>query len=425
MGLQGIQYHLIEPAPAALSTASPRTSRPVEAQREPRLRRDKPRYPAIADRSGGEFQVYFGDIHAHSVHSDGTGDADEFYLRAMAGFQDDLASLTDHDYLDGIELSASTFKWMGNLAARFNLPGRFVTFTGYEWTAPAVAVHAGEGQRVGEGHKHILFPGDDGPLFSYGDPRSDSGAKLMERLKDFRCIAIPHHIAWSNCHWDYHDPEIQRLVEICSAHGRYEHLGNRPIGYRMDQVYPNNFIQDVLNTGIRLGFTGGTDNHGLLWHGTYPAKLYGDSIEPGSKVSWRCNTLRTGLTAILAPELTREALYEALYQRRCYATSGEKIFLDFRVNGMLMGSDFTSALRPVLSVHVIGTSALRVVEIIRDGQVMSSCQWGGSETVREVSFNLIDASSSPNCQDYYYLRVLQEGGDMAWSSPIWVRYQPE
>ena len=42
---------------------------------------------------------------------------------------------------------------------------------------------------------------------------------------------------------------------------------------------------------------------------------------------------------------------------------------------------------------------------------------------REVSFAYRDVGAQPG-DSYYYLRVQQEDGQMAWVTPIWMSYQP-
>ena len=95
-----------------------------------------------------------------------------------------------------------------------------------------------------------------------------------------------------------------------------------------------------------------------------------------------------GLAAVTAPELTREAIFDGLYERRSYATTGARILLDFRVNDAPMGAE-TSAesqepvaisagasdgtvgrIRPTsrlprLSVSVHGTDIIESVEVLR------------------------------------------------------------
>ena len=44
--------------------------------------------------------------------------------------------------------------------------------------------------------------------------------------------------------------------------------------------------------------------------------------------------LGSGRAVVLAEALTREAVFDALHARRCYATTGAPIVLDFTVNGL-------------------------------------------------------------------------------------------
>ena len=41
---------------------------------------------------------------------------------------------------------------------------------------------------------------------------------------------------------------------------------------------------------------------------------------------------------------------------------------------------------------------------------------------REFSFEYVDNQAAAG-ESYYYIRVIQSDGELAWSSPIWVRYE--
>lgn len=419
MGLGGAQIQQIEtePSPTVPLTCIPREPLPVQSKEGIHWER-----PNLTTDSGEVLQMYFGDLHGHAVYSDGVGDVDEYYHRYRDAYGYDFACLTEHDYLDGIELSRSELNMVWNHADRMTVPGEFVAFCGYEWTAPAIAEHSKPGQSVGEGHKHIIYPGNRGPLISYGESSANSGAKLLARFKGVEALIIPHHTSWSGIDWDAHDEELVRLVEVCSTHGRFEYPGNLPIGYRRDHVHLNKFVLDALNRGYKLGFVGGSDSHGLLWHGTEMAER--DShVVAGTRVGWKEDAYRTGMTVILAPELTRDSLYEALYNRCCYATSGVPIVVDFRINQALMGSEITTNGAPKIEVRIRGTAPIRSVELVRSGYVHAGLQSLSGDGVTEVSFSLKDEIIIPGESHYYYLRISQVDGNMAWSSPIWLHYK--
>ena len=95
-------------------------------------------------------------------------------------------------------------------------------------------------------------------------------------------------------------------------------------------------VQDALALGHRLGFVGGTDNH-------YAQP--GSTRCPKGGVDFR-DRVTGGLTAVFAPALTSEAILAALRARRCYATTGARMILDFRVEGRPMGEELETACGP-------------------------------------------------------------------------------
>ena len=415
MGLNGAQLQKLELVDSATEPPLLNIHEAIPAN-PPQIKHPR---PSLETSEGEVLNYYFGDLHCHSVYGDATSDVDEVYHRYRDAYGYDFATLTEHDYLDGIMLSQSELNMIWNTSRRLSEDSKFIAMYAYEWTSPAIAEHVTEGATVGEGHRHVIYPDDTGELVNYGDPTANTGAKLLSRLKGRRALVIPHHTSWSGTDWDAHDPELQRVVEICSTHGRFEYSGNLPIGYRRDHIHPHKFVLDALDRGYRLGFVGGSDSHGLRWHATEPEGR--DSFVPaGTRVGWKEDSFRTGMTVVLAPELTREALFEGIYNRHCYATTGEFIVLDFRVNGQLMGSELEVNETPHISLSVKGSSALHSVEVIRSGHVFSRVHLGADENVSSIQFELDDNIIIPNESHYYYLRVLQADGNMAWSSPIWV-----
>jgi hypothetical protein len=188
-------------------------------------------------------------------------------------------------------------------------------------------------------------------------------------------------------------------------------------------------VQAALAMGHRLGFVGGTDSHyGLANQGSY-------HVNDGN-----------GLACVMATELTRDAIWRALHDRRCYATTGDRILLDFRLrlgehgaegqavgqlDGHPMGSDIPVDLASVgprvLTMRVAGTHQVETVEILRNNEVVFSVRpdaedWDG-EWADETP--LASVALDPTVPDdhrfvFYYLRVCQRNRQLAWSSPIWL-----
>lgn len=88
-----------------------------------------------------------------------------------------------------------------------------------------------------------------------------------------------------------------------------------------------------------------------------------------------------------------------------------------------MGSDLTAFQQPVVALRVMGSASLHKVEVIRDGEIILAL---GKDTTfgRGVNRTFTD-SEVQSGQHFYYLRVIQENGEMAWSSPIWVNLNRE
>ena len=77
-----------------------------------------------------------------------------------------------------------------------------------------------------------------------------------------------------------------------------------------------------------------------------------------------------GLAAVWSPKLSRDSIFDAIRQRRCYGTTGARIVLQFRLNGKPMGSDVQlehGRAKRLLSLKARGADAISRVEIIRDG----------------------------------------------------------
>ena len=184
-------------------------------------------------------------------------------------------------------------------------------------------------------------------------------------------------------------------------------------------------VQTALNRGFRLGMIGGSDVHAARtlrrnW-------LRSRYMHPG------------GFMGVWAPELSREAVWNALWNRRCYATTGRRIILDFSVNRQPMGAevvlndeaaDFSSRR---INALVIGAEELSRVTLVRNGEDLfteenpkdNEFEWEDTDSLAAVALKSSwkHIGRHPEYSRpfvYYYLRVLQKDGEMAWSSPIWL-----
>jgi len=388
---------------ASAATVAPKLVPWAATQAIPPLRNVDPHYefPVVkinssnqeSEGDSGAWNLYFGDLHGHSWMSDGMGDPDESFRRARDIFHDDFHALTDHDNFVGQKYLHAEYEEQKTLVDHFHEPGRFVPFFAQEWTTPRA------GLLHGYGHKNLYSITPDHPLFDHKAEATQDTPELFAILAKHGMIAIPHHVGWTGTDWENHDPIIQPLAEICSVHGAFEYMGNTPIPHRGGR--PGHFIRDALDRGLRFGLVGGSDQHGLTWqHG----------------VCWKRNAYRAGLTGILAKELTREALFDAMRSRRTFASTGVKLRPHITVAGLHMGQEGDVSEPPKIAVDVLALSEIKWITVVRNGE--DRFRYGGEGT--RSRFSLTDDTLPDGRTSYYYLRVELEDGNMAWTSPIWV-----
>ena len=98
----------------------------------------------------------------------------------------------------------------------------------------------------------------------------------------------------------------------------------------------------------------------------------------------------------------------------------DNIVLDFRIatpeGTYLMGDAFESKSLPRLFVRVLGTGRIARVQVIKNGKYIHKSE----PNTKDLSVEFMDGEAQPG-MNYYYIRVEQADGQLAWSSPIWIR----
>jgi hypothetical protein len=339
----------------------------------------------------GAAPILWGDVHGHSNLSDGSGTPDEYlsYARDVAAL--DVIALTDHDHWGMVRLDADPEMWdsIRDSTERFHEPGRFVTLLGYEWTN---WIH---------GHRHVLYFGSEGKVYSALSPEYERPDQLWAALRGQPALTFAHHSAGGPIatNWDFApDPELEPVTEVVSVHGASE-ASDAPI--RIYSAVRGNFVRDALDRGYRLGFIGSGDSHD--GHPGLPQIASGAS---------------GGLAAILTDDLTREGVRAALRERRCYATNGPRIVLRASIDGRRMG-ETVRASEPgqdaQLILRVVATAPLAAIEVVRSGEIAARLDGGGAlELLTTLELEPLVAG------EYLYVRAVQEDEGAAWSSPFFV-----
>ena len=342
------------------------------------------------------YQLYWGDLHRHTeISADGGFDGTlwDMYRYALDATELDFIASTDHFYGgEGARGSPEdrSYDWWRTqkLADAFHVTGRLAPLFGYERSI-----------RWPYGHRNIISPHRGTTSVrrtlsrereSEEFPREPDELRLWDELRGSDSISIPHTVAaGGGTDFSFNDPAMEPLLEIYQGcRLSYEARGAPRVNSA--ERFEDGYARSALAKGYKIGFIASSDHRST--HISY--------------------------AAVYADEPTREGIFRALRQRHAYAAT-DNIVLDVRVADGIMGDAVEVESVPQVRVAVRGTAPIHNVQIIKDNSYVYSVSPGE----RETSFTFRDADASPG-ESYYYVRVQQEDGQMAWASPIWVEYRP-
>lgn len=339
---------------------------------------------AAAPQTASGWNLYFGQLHAHTNLSDGTGSVEEAFTHAadVAGL--DFFAVTDHSDsfdnaaqgtidTDGAAVSA---EWAaGKAAAAAVTDETFVGIFGYEMTWQ-------ETKRLG----HITTFNTPG----WQTRDQDGYLSRPTALENYyeTLTAIPGSVSQFNHPgtfygdfegFGHYDPEYDAMVTLLEVSGE-------------DGVTDCTYYDLALSQGWHVAPTNSQNNHNGSW---------GDAND--------------GRTVVLAKNLTEAELYNAMKNCRVYATEDRDLEIDYTLNGAVMGSVIpkTDTALICVSLNDPTDAAIGTVEVMTENGKTLASQW-----VATASDTL--ELSVPSGHRYYYLRVTQPDGDAAVTAPVWM-----
>ena len=263
-------------------------------------------------------RIYYTDLHVHSEDTIGTNSTtyNLTYGRDVTGL--DVLAFAHNDF------NITTEKWKKTveLIREINKDGSFVAYPGTEWCGSSCAggdhnvvfLHDGEPEfpflKTGEHVRSVEWNEDMG-----AKNQVEPGAWPLEELwaayaKDPEGHLLIPHVGGRRCILDWHYPKLERLIEIGSSWGHFGWL-----------------YQESIERGYKLGASMAGDEHrGRCGGGVPGTAVFGT---------------KGGISGVIAPELTRKAVAQALRARHTFASTGERTFGITRCNGHIMGDELT------------------------------------------------------------------------------------
>ena len=290
------------------------------------------------------YKLYWGDMHGQTDITIGTGSLDEYYSFAKGPGALDFTGWQGNDF----EIDHKRWDMVRQKTEEYNQEHEFLVYLGYEWS----------GNYPGGGDHNVWFLHDEDHFYPSSHWTRDADFaegdrwdrypvnKMLDEYRGRDDVMIVPHIGGRPGNLDYCDTDMIHNIEIHSHHGTFEW-----------------FAKDAMKRKLKVGFVASGDDHTCRPGLSYPLQNTGQEANAFDT--------KSGLVAVYARELTREAVWEALNARRCYAVTFNRMILDVRINDAVMGEEVITAGLPELKVTAIGQTPIDHVEIYRDDELVN------------------------------------------------------
>lgn len=341
-------------------------------------------------RENEKYNIYFGQLHAHTSYSDGAGTCEEAFQYASKVDNLDFLAVTDHsnsfDNADQANINDGSMstEWVeGHELANKYTTDDFVGIFGYEMT-----------WSNGLGHMNTF--NTDGfqsrtqsAYATYSTALQNYYATLQTAPDSINQFNHPGTTFGDFSDFAYYSEANDALITTIE-------VGNGEGAIGSSGYFPSyEYYTRALDKGWHVAPTNNQDNHKGKW---------------GS-----ANTARS---VVLADSLTQENIYDAMRNYRVYATEDNDLSIYYTLDSYIMGTTLdkdavgdTVALKVELSDPT--DAKLGKVEVIVNGGLSIA-----SKTV-DTAEATVDFEV-PSSYSYYYIKVTEADGDIAVTAPVWV-----
>jgi len=291
-------------------------------------------------------RIYYTDLHVHSEDTIGTNSTvyNLTYGRDVTGL--DVLAFAHNDF------NITTERWQKTveLIREISKDGIFIAYPGTEWCGSSCAggdhnvvfLHDGEPEfpflKTGEHVRSVDWNEDSKTT------QANPGAWPLEELwiayaKDPEGHLLIPHVGGRRCILDWHYPKLERLIEIGSSWGHFGWL-----------------YQEAMERGYKIGASMAGDEHrGRCGGGVPGTAVFGT---------------KGGISGVIAPELTRKSIAQALRARHTFASTGERTFALTRCGKHIMGDEFEHNGAATLEYRFLGDSGWdEIVALDHTGEI--------------------------------------------------------
>lgn len=280
----------------------------------------------------------------------------------------------------------------------------YLVLLGFEWVGnlPASDFY----------HHNVYYDACDAPLGNHdevveldGDDGFYAWVRAAQDAYGVRALVLPHAPCATGYDWEKQDPDLRRLVEVYSEWG--DNM-DPPETAGQDCSVPS-----ALKAGNKMGFFAASDNHD------------GWMANPFTSNENRGVKSYSGLGAVWASHLERGEVWQAMYDRHTYGTTGYRPILEFRVEDgatVQEGTEYVaSAPTFIWSYH--GTAPIETITL----EGVGFAEGGGVEVLLTETPGGLDREDGiftwtdwDGKERGFWLKVEQTDGERAWSSPIFL-----
>lgn len=357
------------------------------------------------------YNTYYGNLHAHSAYSDGNKDnanatPTDNYTYAHTALCFDFLGISEHNHFSSTNnpgmLLPLYAQGLQQAQAYTNAHPGFVALFGMEWGVISNGGHVvlyGIDSLIGW---ETLSTGNNYDIYvAKSDYQGTNGLfqKIVDRKNSnaFATLAHPNSSDYGNMlYGTYSAIADSAVVGVAVESGPAFSTDTTYSDAPSDMSFLSYYMQ-ALAKGYHVGPTIDHDNHYMTFGKTNTSRL-----------------------AILATQLNKSALLDAMRKRRFFATQDCDTKISLSIQQQVMGSSTSGTIAPTITISASDPSSASAVPsiTIMKGEPGSNQLATALKTITAFNATVTDTSLLSGKEAYYYLDVVING-KRSISAPIW------